>query len=142
MLPVRSITTTQSILPVRFFFVFIIDCVVVMDLTGSMDSYINKMKIELTKLIQQLSENNPDTPTQIRIRRLQGLLRWKTAHSQRTLWNHDFALQHYRFILIKWRMSKQAFCRSRSLPVEAICPRILSAGSITALKLILANWLT
>ena len=37
-----------------------IDCVVVMDLTGSMDSYINKMKIELTKLIQQLSENNPD----------------------------------------------------------------------------------
>ena len=28
-----------------------IDCVVVMDLTGSMDSYINKMKEELAKLI-------------------------------------------------------------------------------------------
>ena len=28
-----------------------IDCVVVMDLTGSMSSYINKMKVELSKLI-------------------------------------------------------------------------------------------
>ena len=28
-----------------------IDCAVVMDLTGSMSSYINKMKIELSKLI-------------------------------------------------------------------------------------------
>ena len=28
-----------------------IDCVVVMDLTGSMSSYINKMKVELAKLI-------------------------------------------------------------------------------------------
>ena len=28
-----------------------IDCAIVMDLTGSMSSYINKMKVELAKLI-------------------------------------------------------------------------------------------
>ena len=37
-----------------------IDCAVVMDLTASMEPYIEKMKTELSKLIAQLSENNKE----------------------------------------------------------------------------------
>ena len=37
-----------------------IDCVVVMDLTGSMTEFIEKMKEELSKLISSLCDNNKD----------------------------------------------------------------------------------